>query len=44
MAKSQLIKDLATNKISLEEGLQRLLVISSEQTFLKSSIKKYCVA
>lgn len=30
MAKSQLIKDLATNKISLEEGLQRLLVISSE--------------
>lgn len=30
MAKSQLIKDLATNKISLEEGLQRLMVISSE--------------
>lgn len=30
MAKSQLIKDLATNKISTEEGLQRLLVISSE--------------
>lgn len=30
VAKSQLIKDLATNKISLEEGLQRLLVISSE--------------
>lgn len=30
VAKSQLIKDLATNGISLEEGLQRLLVISSE--------------
>lgn len=30
MAKSQLIKDLATNKISLEEALQRLLVITSE--------------
>ncbi|WP_319995716.1 hypothetical protein [Trichococcus shcherbakoviae] len=27
MAKSQVIKDLATNKISLEETLQRLLVI-----------------
>lgn len=30
MAKSQLIKDLATNKVSLEEALQRLLVITSE--------------
>ncbi|WP_185415214.1 AbiTii domain-containing protein [Listeria booriae] len=30
MAKSQLSKDLATNKISLEEGLQRLMVISCE--------------
>lgn len=30
MTKSQLIKDLSTNKISMEEGLQRLLVISSE--------------
>lgn len=28
MAKSQIIKDVATNKISLEEALQRLLVIS----------------
>lgn len=29
MAKSQLIKDIATNKINLEEALQRLLIISS---------------
>lgn len=28
MAKSKLIKDIATNKITLEEGLQRLLIIS----------------
>ena len=30
MTKSQLIKDIATNKIDLEEGLQRLLIITSE--------------
>lgn len=30
MAKSQLIKDITINKINLEEGLQRLLLISSE--------------
>ena len=30
MAKSQLIKDIATNNISLEEALQRLLLITSE--------------
>lgn len=30
MAKSQLIKDIAIKKISLEEGLQRLLIISSD--------------
>ncbi len=28
MAKSQIIKDLATNKVSLEEALQRLMVIT----------------
>lgn len=30
MVKSQLIKDITINKISIEEGLQRLLLISSE--------------
>lgn len=30
MAKSQLIKDIATNSISIEESLQRLLLITSE--------------
>lgn len=30
MTKSQLIKDVATNKIDLEESLQRLLIITSE--------------
>lgn len=30
MTKSQLIKDIATNKVSLEESLQRLLIITSE--------------
>lgn len=30
MAKSQLIKDIATNSISIEEALQRLLLITSE--------------
>ena len=30
MIKSQLIKDITVNKISLEEGLQMLLIISSE--------------
>ncbi|MGC2980903.1 hypothetical protein ACPTIB_14735, partial [Enterococcus faecalis] len=29
-AKSQLIKDIATNNIRLEEALQRLLLITSE--------------
>lgn len=28
MAKSQLIKDIVTNKISLKEELQRLLIIT----------------
>ncbi|MGC6653550.1 hypothetical protein ACP0G4_28845, partial [Escherichia coli] len=28
MVKSQLIKDITTNQISLEEGLQRLLIIT----------------
>ncbi|MBP1044419.1 hypothetical protein I6N95_25760 [Vagococcus sp. BWB3-3] len=30
MTKSQIIKDLATNKISLEETLQRLLIITND--------------
>lgn len=30
MAKSQLIKDITINKISIEEGLQRLLLITNE--------------
>lgn len=47
MTKSQLIKDIATNKITLEEGLQRLLVISfslgneSLQTWIESELNGY---
>ncbi|MDR2976286.1 MAG: hypothetical protein LBV19_03150 [Streptococcaceae bacterium] len=47
MAKSQLIKDIATNKITLEEGLQRLLVISysleneSLQAWIASELNGY---
>lgn len=47
MAKSQLIKDITTNKITLEEGLQRLLVISYSleneivSTWIESELNGY---
>lgn len=42
MAKSQLIKDIASNKISVEEGLQRLLVITSN--FDNSKINRWILS
>lgn len=42
MAKSQLIKDIASNKISVEEGLQRLLVITSN--FDNSKIHRWILS
>ncbi|WEV45751.1 hypothetical protein OZX60_03200 [Streptococcaceae bacterium ESL0687] len=47
MAKSQLIKDIVTDKITLEEGLQRLLIISfsleneSLQNWIKNELNGY---
>lgn len=35
MAKSQLIKDVATNKISVEETLQRLLIITDDLNIIE---------
>lgn len=42
MAKSKLIKDLATNKISIEEILQRMLIITNDLNI--SEIKEWIIS